>query len=223
MNPTLPSARRPGIARRQRGVVLFIALIAMVVLSLAGVALIRSVDTAGSVAGNIAFREASTTAVNLAVEQAVNWVFVAPFNVEVNNPGFHYYAQLQPHAVVNGVPHYDLPAVLSGTYTTMKGTYPFGAADVYPSTKIEVRSVIERVCAPGIALPMTFIQKVQYCDQLPPKVSVAKTIDESSRGHAAADPALPGDGARRRARHQHDHVCPGHAALMASNSQGKQT
>ena len=48
----------PKIARRQRGVVLFIALIAMVVLSLAGVALIRSVDTTGSVAGNIAFREA---------------------------------------------------------------------------------------------------------------------------------------------------------------------
>ncbi len=142
----------------------------MVVLSLAGVALIRSVDTAGSVAGNIAFREASTTAVNLAVEQAVNWVFVAPFNVEVNNPGFHYYAQLQAGEKPNGI-----PAVLSGTYTTMKGTYPFGAADVYPSTKIEVRSVIERVCAPGIALPMTFIQKVQYCDQLPPKVSVAKT------------------------------------------------
>ncbi len=34
-------------ARRERGVVLFIALIAMVVLSLAGVALIRSVDTTG--------------------------------------------------------------------------------------------------------------------------------------------------------------------------------
>ena len=52
---------------------LFIALIAMVVLSLAGVALIRAVDTSGSAAGNIAFREASVTAVNLAVEQAVNW------------------------------------------------------------------------------------------------------------------------------------------------------
>jgi type IV pilus assembly protein PilX len=170
MKTKLTSARRPARALRQRGVVLFIALIAMVVLSLAGVALIRSVDTAGSVAGNIAFREASTTAVNLAVEQAVNWMFVSPFNVEVNTPAFHYYAQLQPGEKPNGI-----PAVLSGTYTTMKGTYPFGAADVYPSTKIEVRSVIERVCAPGIALPMTFIQKVQYCDQLPPKVSVAKT------------------------------------------------
>ena len=45
---------------RQRGVVLFVALIAMVVMSLAGVALIRAVDTTGSVAGNIAFREASS-------------------------------------------------------------------------------------------------------------------------------------------------------------------
>ena len=42
-------------ARRERGVVLFVALIAMVVMSLAGVALIRAVDTSGSVAGNLAF------------------------------------------------------------------------------------------------------------------------------------------------------------------------
>ena len=179
MKTKLTSARRPARALRQRGVVLFIALIAMVVLSLAGVALIRSVDTAGSVAGNIAFREASTTAVNLAVEQAVNWVFVTGFNVELDNAPFHYYAKLQPPAVVNGVTHLDIPAVLSGTYTMMKGTYPFGAADIYPSTKIEVRSVIERVCAPTAAgspaLPMSFPQKVQWCDQLPPKVSVAKT------------------------------------------------
>ena len=167
MKTKLTSARRPARSLRQRGVVLFIALIAMVVLSLAGVALIRSVDTAGSVAGNIAFREASTTAVNLAVEQAVKWVFVNGFNVELDNAPFHYYAKLQPPAVVNGVTHLDIPAVLSGTYTMMKGTYPFGAAD------------IERVCAPTAAgspaLPMSFPQKVQWCDQLPPKVSVAKT------------------------------------------------
>ncbi|MEO8675060.1 MAG: hypothetical protein ABI569_05740 [Casimicrobiaceae bacterium] len=173
MKTKLTSARRPARARRQRGVVLFIALIAMVVLSLAGVALIRSVDTAGSVAGNIAFREASTTAVNLAVEQAVNWVFVTGFNFEVDNAPFHYFAKLQAGEKPNGI-----PTVLSGTYTMMKGTYPFGAADIYPSTKIEVRSVIERVCNSAAPIPMTFIQKVQYCDQLPPKVSVAKTTGE---------------------------------------------
>jgi hypothetical protein len=172
MKPTLSRARRPGTLRRQRGVVLFIALVAMVVLSLAGVALIRSVDTAGSIAGNIAFREASTTAVNFAVEQAVNWVYQSALDIEQDDPTRHYFAALQPGEKPNGI-----PAVLSGTYSTMTGAYPFGAGDKYATTNVEVRSVIERVCSPA-AIPLlkiTFIQKVQYCDQLPPKVSVAKT------------------------------------------------
>ena len=56
----------------QRGVVLFIALIVMVALSLAGIALIRSTDTAGIVAGNLAFRQAAMTAVDRSVENVVH-------------------------------------------------------------------------------------------------------------------------------------------------------
>ena len=73
MKPFL-SRPRP---RQQRGVVLFVALIAMVILSLAGVALVRSVDTSTGVAGNIAFRQASIAAVNDAIEHSVNAVFKA--------------------------------------------------------------------------------------------------------------------------------------------------
>ena len=42
---------------KQRGVVLFIALIALVAMSLAAVALVRSVDTATIIAGNLAFKQ----------------------------------------------------------------------------------------------------------------------------------------------------------------------
>ena len=52
---------RGTLRRGQRGVVLFIALIALVVLSLASVALIRSVDTGTIIVGNLAFRQAATT------------------------------------------------------------------------------------------------------------------------------------------------------------------
>lgn len=163
--------------RSQRGVVLFIALIAMVVLSLAGVALIRAVDTSGSAAGNIAFREASVTAVNLAIEQAVNWLYVSKTlnpDTDIDNT-HHYYGKLQAGELPNG-----LPAVLGGTYSTMKGLYPFGAADVYPTTNAEVRSVIERICSPAAPVPpapgvLSFADKTQYCDSQPPKVSPAKT------------------------------------------------
>ena len=63
MKANAPRQTCAAAMHRQHGVVLFVALIAMVVMSLAGVALIRSVDTTGSVAGNLAFREASIPAV----------------------------------------------------------------------------------------------------------------------------------------------------------------
>ena len=177
------------LAHRQRGVVLFIALIAMVVMSLAGVALIRSVDTTGSVAGNLAFREASTPAVNMAVEQAVRALYGSPgvprliLNTEVDDLPNRYYAKLQPGELPNAV-----PAVLAGTYATVKGAYPFGVT-TYPTTNAEVRAVIERICSPASpALPLTVAQRLQWCDTLPPKVSVAKTNDKLT---GATRPPIP--------------------------------
>lgn len=55
----------------QRGVVLFIALIALVVMSLAAVALVRSVDTSTLVAGNLAFKQAATSSADAALEAAI--------------------------------------------------------------------------------------------------------------------------------------------------------
>ena len=60
---------------RQRGVVLFIALLVMVALSLAGIALIRSMDTATIVAGNLAFKQSAASAVDRSIEQAVQALF----------------------------------------------------------------------------------------------------------------------------------------------------
>jgi type IV pilus assembly protein PilX len=56
--------------RRQHGVVLFIALIVLVAMSLAGVALLRSVDTNVLIAGNLAFRQGATMAGDWGVEDA---------------------------------------------------------------------------------------------------------------------------------------------------------
>lgn len=58
----------------QRGVVLFIALIALVVMSLAAVALIRSVDTSAMVAGNLAFKQAATSSADAGLEAAIPWM-----------------------------------------------------------------------------------------------------------------------------------------------------
>lgn len=58
-------------AIKQRGVVLFLALMALVVMSLAAVALIRSVDTSSLIAGNLAFKQAATTSADAGVEAAI--------------------------------------------------------------------------------------------------------------------------------------------------------
>lgn len=62
------------ILRRQRGVILFIALIVLVAMSLAGVALIRGVDNANLIAGNLAFRQGATHAADWGVELARTWL-----------------------------------------------------------------------------------------------------------------------------------------------------
>ena len=67
---TLLARCTPAPRDNQRGVVLFIALIVMVAMSLAAIALIRSVDTTTTVIGNLAFRQASILPANFAVEDA---------------------------------------------------------------------------------------------------------------------------------------------------------
>ena len=68
-------ARRPAaMPRAQRGVILFIALIVIVAMALAGLALVRSVDTNVIVAGNIAFKQAATNAGDEGLEAARTWL-----------------------------------------------------------------------------------------------------------------------------------------------------
>lgn len=77
--------RVPG-ARREAGVVLFIALLVMVALSLAGIALLRSADTATAVAGNLAFKQAAAAAVDRSVETAVQALFDPRPDPTTSNP-----------------------------------------------------------------------------------------------------------------------------------------
>lgn len=53
---------------RQSGIVLFFALLALAVMSIAAVALIRSVDTNALLSGSVVYRQSATTASNVALE-----------------------------------------------------------------------------------------------------------------------------------------------------------
>ena len=91
---------------KQRGVVLFFTLIALLAMSLAAVALIRSVDTSTLIAGNLAFKQSATSSGDAGIEAAIAWLATVqtansglnvlndpahPFNVTnlAVNPGYH--------------------------------------------------------------------------------------------------------------------------------------
>jgi type IV pilus assembly protein PilX len=66
--------RHHSLPGRQRGVVLLIALIVLVAMSLAGVALIRSVDTTVVAAGNLAFSQSALQSGDVGLHEAAKWL-----------------------------------------------------------------------------------------------------------------------------------------------------
>jgi Tfp pilus assembly protein PilX len=67
----MKKARRPAQRVHQRGASLVIAIIALLTMTFAGLALIRSVDTGTVIAGNLAFRQGSLHASDVGVEAAM--------------------------------------------------------------------------------------------------------------------------------------------------------
>lgn len=86
---------RYALRKTQQGLVLFIALIVLVAMSLAGIALLRSVDTGTIIAGNLAFRQAAMHIGDLGVEAARSYLMgVSPAaTLYSDNAGAGYYAQ----------------------------------------------------------------------------------------------------------------------------------
>lgn len=185
MTPT--TCHRLRAPRRQRGVALFVALIAMLLLSLAGVALMRSVDTTTGVAGNLGFRQSSAAPVNQAIEYAIKAVFKdkPPISQVVDNAAANYFAELQPGESKNGV-----PALLAGDYATMNGLYTPTGFTVYPDavSGTELRWVIERVCNMAASTPADI---VAHCDILPPKVPDAGTDNKCALPPCLTLPPIP--------------------------------
>jgi len=66
--------------RAQSGVVLMVALIVLVAMTLAGLALVRSMDTSNLIAGNMAFQQSAVHSGDAGTEVAIAWL-------EANNSG----------------------------------------------------------------------------------------------------------------------------------------
>lgn len=81
--------------QRQRGITLVIALLVLVAMTLAGLALVRSVDTATLAAGNLAFRQSAVASADDGMETAIgNLRGMSPTALESDSSGDGYYAEL---------------------------------------------------------------------------------------------------------------------------------
>ena len=72
---SLPDAVSRSVPKRnERGVVLFVALIVLVVMALAGLAMMKQTTSGVSIAGNIALRQNATSAGDYGTEKAIQWL-----------------------------------------------------------------------------------------------------------------------------------------------------
>ncbi|MFZ3320889.1 MAG: hypothetical protein WA190_00855 [Usitatibacter sp.] len=98
---TLHDAGRIG-ARRERGVVLLIALIVLVAMTLAGIGMMRSIDSGTLVAGNIGFREAAVATADTGVEAARTWLIANSNALNTDNATAGYYSTRQDNLDLTG-------------------------------------------------------------------------------------------------------------------------
>src|SRR5690606_7446226 len=138
---------------RQRGVVLFIALIALLVMSLAAVALIRSVDTNTMIAGNLALRQSAMASSDRGAEKAMDWLAdkaeenLALLDADNNAEG--YYATYFPTIDANGDGKTDDGDDRLFAKSLVDGNGRLDTADDGQGNKIEY--IIQRMCLnPGL-------------------------------------------------------------------------
>ena len=82
-------------AAPRRGYMMMLVLVALVAMTISGIALIRSMDTNQVVSGNMAFRNSTMHSGDLAVQNAVAWIQANALNGALNATaaGSGYYAQ----------------------------------------------------------------------------------------------------------------------------------
>ena len=170
--------------RAQRGVILFIALIVLVAMSLAGIALMRSVDTNVLIAGNLAFRQGATMAGDAGIEAARSWLLTnaAGTTLENDQPG-----------VTNGTGYWanwQSNADLYGATSTTSDDYNWNNATVVGTDAggNEVRYVIHRLCSQAGATTSSSVSCVKIAGSGGSTPASTGTKGTTSYGSAA----LPG-------------------------------
>lgn len=140
------------VLNQQQGLVLFVALVALVVMSLAAVALIRSVDTNTLVTGNLAYKQSASITSSYGLEAMADTVGANPLvYAETSHPSDGYHANCE---FVEGVSanrtckddHLFLDATWTDANSKLAQSLQTGISngkDQYGNT---IRYVVERMC-----------------------------------------------------------------------------
>ena len=149
-------------AASQCGVVLFVALLAVIAMSLGGVAFVRAVATDVAIGGHIAMRQHALLAASIAVEHDAAALFDAGSiaDTTADDPAHNYFAARQAGEDGRGVPR-ALQAVTD---------YPASFPTIDAGDGITLRHMIERLCLlPGVA-------SVDNCTLSPPSAGAASGV-----------------------------------------------
>jgi type IV pilus assembly protein PilX len=134
--------------QNQKGVVLFFALIALVVMSLAAVALIRSVDTNSLIAGNLSFKQSSMLSADRGVENAITWLKTKNANSLNTDLAVNGY-----YATADVAPHLDAKALVDAS----------GLADMTDTQGNTITYVIQRMCTQQGINTNTYDKRLTNC------------------------------------------------------------
>lgn len=109
--------------QRQGGVVLVIALIVLVAMTLAGIALVRSIDTSNMIAGNLGFKQGATSAGDAGIEAGISWLKTAAGTATVyqDQPSSGYYATSQDTLDMTGSSHDTNRALVDWDFNNCNG------------------------------------------------------------------------------------------------------
>lgn len=131
---------------KQQGVVLVIALVSLAAISLAGVALMRTVDTSNVVSGNIAFNEASIQMADMGAEIA--YTFVNGNGQGTANNCAHLTSACPSYYYPNAAPinaTTKLPSPTNGLTWSSLVAVPLPGENT-ASASYHVQYIIERMC-----------------------------------------------------------------------------
>ena len=135
---------------------MFVALVVLIVMTLAGLAMLRQMSSGVSIAGNIAFKQAATAVADAGIETARIWIGANAPSLGVTQAANGYYATW----ALNVDP-------TSAAWTNVWLSAPVLAPASVGNTGNTVQYVIERLCSqPGPSRPPNMLPTQQCSDSV---------------------------------------------------------